>query len=118
MGVFAWMFATGVWMDGPLPPALVVAAVAALVSLAALRPSKALWLGFLYWVGGVEVSAQTLARLHWFTADPPDLRIRRRVLEAERRARRSPPRATADFARGGGLGPFLRELLFPRPRRR
>ncbi|MFQ5457937.1 MAG: DUF983 domain-containing protein [Myxococcota bacterium] len=67
-GVFLWMFATGTGMNGALPPEYLIALLAAVLSLLCLRPSKALWLGSLYWAGGIEVSARTRARRRWFTA--------------------------------------------------
>ena len=117
MGLFAWMFITGRWMNGPVPPAILVAAIAAALSVLLLRPSKAGWLGFLYWVGFVEVSAETRARLHWFALKETGPSARRRAAEAECRARRPLPRAAPGYTRGGGLAPFLRDLFFPRPRR-
>ena len=118
MGLFAWMFITGRFMDGPVPPEYLVAGVAGILSLLFLRPSKAGWLGFLYWVGFVEVSAETRAWLHWFAGREPEPAARRRLAEAEFRARSPLPKAAPDYTRGGGLVPFLRDLFFPRPRRR
>jgi uncharacterized protein (DUF983 family) len=139
MALFAWMLVTGRGMSGPIPPELTLAVVAAGVSVILLRPSKAAWLALLYWAGGIEVTAETRAWMHWFALKRPDAPARhrapeasraegaradfkassrtKRALEAERRARRPPPRAAADYTRGGGLGPFLRDLFFPKPRR-
>ena len=118
LGVFVWMFVTGAGMEGPVPPELSVALLAGLFSLLCLRPSKALWLGFMYWAGGVEVSARTRARLHWTHAAVPRSASSWMIREAESRARRPAPRAAPDYTRGGGLFPFVRDLLLPRPRRR
>ncbi|MDP3937839.1 MAG: DUF983 domain-containing protein [Deltaproteobacteria bacterium] len=118
LAIFIWMFVTGTGMNGPIPPEFSVALIAGLLSLLALRPSKALWLGFMYWAGGVEVSARTRARLHWSAAADPRPDSRRMIHEAESRARRPAPRASPVYIRGGGLYPFVRDLLFPRPRRR
>ena len=81
MGLFVWMFITGHGMNGPVPPAILVAAIAVALSVLLLRPSKAGWLGFLYWVGFVEVSAETRAQLHWFALKKPDPVVQRRAVE-------------------------------------
>ena len=85
----AVMLATGAGLDGPLPPEVALSALGVGVALLALRPSKTGWLAFLYWVGGVEVSARTRAHLRWEQELEPD-----QLDAAERRARSRPEPAT------------------------
>ena len=89
LAVFVWMFATDVGMNGPLPPQFSIALLAALFSLLALRSSKSLWLGFMYWVGGIEVSARSRAWLQWFASRNESARTSWMIAEAKSRAARS-----------------------------
>jgi hypothetical protein len=118
MGLFAWMFMTGRFMEGPVPPEFLVAGIAAALSVLLLRPAKAGWLGFLYWAGFVEVSAETRARLRWIGGISSDAAARRRAAEAAVRAKSPLPKAAPGCTRGGGPTRFLQDLFFPRPRRR
>jgi len=105
------------WMGVPLDttsatlPSLVVACG---VALAALRPCKALWLGFLYWVGGVEVSAETLAYLRWSGEGAHDERARRDLRAAEERARSVGRREAGESLLVVRRFTSLREVLLPR----
>jgi uncharacterized protein (DUF983 family) len=105
------MFATGYGMHGPVPPELSVSLVSGGVAIACLRPSKAFWLGFLWWIGGVEVSAETRAHLRWWALEYGD-RWSELSAQAERRARspRAPEPEPAPVRRRFGS---LRGLLFP-----
>ena len=83
----AVMLGSGFGLEGPLPPELLVIILAGGVSLAALRPAKAGWLAFLYWIGGVEVSAETRAHLRWEKSVTGDPEAEGRLRQAEQRAR-------------------------------
>lgn len=89
LGVFVWMFATDVGMNGPLSPEFSIALLAALFSLLALRSSKSLWLGVMYWAGGVEVSARSRAWLQWFASRSENASTNWMIAEAKSRAARS-----------------------------
>jgi uncharacterized protein (DUF983 family) len=84
--LLAAMFATGHGLDGPVRPEISVGALSSAVALAALRPSKAFWLAFLYLIGGVEVSAETRAQLRWWATEYGD-EASGLAAQAERRAR-------------------------------
>ncbi len=90
-GLMAVMLFTGSGLDASWTEELAVCGTAAGVALLTLRPAKAGWLAFLYWVGAVEVSARTRARLRW---DEPAGRMDdvERMHAAERRARTVRPR--------------------------
>jgi len=83
------MIGLGVGLAGPVAPEWTVLAVSMGSAVAALRPSKAAYLAFLYRIGGVEVSAETRARLRWDdrTRELPERR--RRAEAADARARRA-----------------------------
>jgi hypothetical protein len=115
-GLLAGLYLAGRGLDGPVPLEVVVSGVAALIAGAALRPSKSFWVAFLYWIGALEVSAETRALLHWATSEGPELGLPGRAAAADRRARTV--RSPQDAARP--LPAFhrfvsLREALFPRP---
>jgi uncharacterized protein (DUF983 family) len=92
-----------------------IAAAAVASALLALRPAKAGWLAFLYWVGAVEVSARTRASLRWedgSVQDPTEM-ARLRAADARARSIRTP----SGFAFTTRRFVSLRSLLFPRPTR-
>jgi len=119
LGIVAALGTVGAlwWMGIPLDttsttlPSLVVACA---VALAALRPCKALWLGFLYWVGGVEVSAETLAHLRWSGDVVHDERARQALRAAEERARSVGRREAVEPLLVVRRFTSLREVLLPR----
>jgi len=92
-GMVAWAFARGDGADSPLANRWLIGAVSCGVALIALRPAKAAWLALLYRLGGVEVSAETRARLRWAEPEVRDASWRARAETAEERARRAPPPA-------------------------
>jgi hypothetical protein len=118
-GLLATLYLTGRGLDGPLPLELVVGGVAALTAGAALRPSKSFWVAFLYWVGALEVSAETRAHLRWApSSEEPQADSAGRAAAADRRARsvrlpQEAPQAVPSLHRFSSL----RETLFPRPLR-
>ena len=116
LALFIWLFAKGVRVGGPIPEELLLAIVAGVFSLLSLRPSKAVWLGFMYWVGGVEVSARTRAWLHWSILRDREPGTSALLKDAESRARRAPAAAASGNTRGGAPAPTLKDLRFPRPR--
>ena len=115
-GLMAALYLTRRGLEGPVPLELVVGGVAALTAGAALRPSKSFWVAFLYWVGALEVSAETRARLRWVPSESPETDLVGRAAAADRRARsvRPPQEDTRTLP---SLHRFvsLRESLFPRP---
>jgi len=116
VGIAAALGAVGAlwWAGAPVasaPPTLPILALACGVALLALRPCKALWLGFLYWVGGVEVSAETLARLRWGGETE---RAREDLAEAEERARSVGRREPVEPLLVVRRFTSLREVLLPR----
>ena len=86
VALLAAMFATEWGFEGPVPAELSVCVLSSALALAALRPSKAFWLAFLYLIGGVEVSAQTRAHLRWWADEYGD-EAAALAAQAERRAR-------------------------------
>jgi uncharacterized protein (DUF983 family) len=115
-GLLAALYLSGRGLDGPIPLEVVVGSVAALAAGAALRPSKSFWVAFLYWIGALEVSAETRARLRWATSESPQAPLAERAAAADRRARsvrlpQEAPRALPPLRRFVSL----RESLFPRP---
>jgi len=114
--LLAALYLAGRGLDGPVPLEVVVSGVAALVAGAALRPSKSFWVAFLYWIGALEVSAETRALLHWAASEGHELGLPGRAAAADRRARtvRSPLEAARPLP---GFHRFvsLRDTLFPRP---
>jgi uncharacterized protein (DUF983 family) len=115
--LLAALYITGRGLDGPVPLEVVVGGVAALTAGAALRPSKSFWVAFLYWVGALEVSAETRAHLRWTpSAEEPQADSVGRAAAADRRARSvrlpsDPPESASSLRRFTSL----RESLFPRP---
>ncbi len=114
-GLMAVLYLTGRGLDGPVPLEVVVGGVAALTAGASLRPSKSFWVAFLYWIGALEVSAETRACLRWAPSEHPDAGIAGRAAAADRRARsiHPPQEATRAFSLHRFVS--LRESLFPRP---
>ena len=110
--VLALMFATGRGLAGPVPAELSVCVLSGAVALAALRPSKAFWLAFLFLIGGVEVSAETRAHLRWWATEYGG-EASGLAAQAERRARTL--HAPADLEPAPVVRRFvsLRGLLFP-----
>jgi len=122
LGIAAALGAVGaLWWAGvslaTTSPTLPSLAVACGVALAALRPCKALWLGFLYWVGGVEVSADTLAHLRWSGEVARDERSREDLRAAEERARSVGRREAVEPLLVVRRFTSLREVLLPRGHR-
>ena len=113
-GLLAALYLTGRGLDGPLPLEVLVGGAATLTAGAALRPAKAFWVAFLYWVGALEVSAETRARLRWAPSEHPEEDLAGRLAAADRRARSvHPPQEEALPAMHRSVS--LRETLFPRP---
>lgn len=110
--LLAGMFATGRGLDGPVRAEVSVGALSCAVALAALRPSKAFWLAFLYLIGGVEVSAETRAQLRWWATQYGD-EASGLAAQAERRARTLHAPGEAESAPMVRRFVSLRGLLFP-----
>lgn len=122
VGIAAALVAVGVlwWagaLDGPVSPTLPVLVVACAAALVALRPCKAAWLGFMYWVGGVEVSAETLAHLRWSGAAARAGGAAADLADAEERARSVGRHEPAEPELVVRRFTSLREVLLPRPYR-
>ncbi|HTF35143.1 MAG TPA: DUF983 domain-containing protein [Myxococcota bacterium] len=114
-GLMAVLYLTGRGLDGPVPLEVVVGGAAALTAGAALRPSKSFWVAFLYWIGALEVSAETRARLRW-ASESSETGLAGRAAAADRRARSvHPPQQTARALPALHRFVSLRESLFPRP---
>ena len=113
-GLLAVLYLTGRGLDGPVPLEVLVGGAAALTAGAALRPAKSFWVAFLYWVGALEVSAETRARLRWAPSEQSEEDLAGRVAAADRRARSVHPPQEAVLP---SMHRFisLRETLFPRP---
>jgi len=113
-GLLAAFYLTGRGLDGPVPLELLVGGAATLTAGAALRPAKSFWVAFLYWVGALEVSAETRARLRWAPTEHPQEDLAGRVAAADRRARSVHPPQEAALP---SVHRFvsLRETFFPRP---
>lgn len=116
-GLMAVLYLTGRGLDGPVPLEVVVGGAAALTAGAVLRPSKSFWVAFLYWIGALEVSAETRACLRWVPSESPDADLAERAAAADRRARSVHPLYETPRAAVSSLHRFasLRESLFPRP---
>ncbi len=113
IGSSVFILVTGVGLEAAVPPEVTVSFLACTAALASLRPAKAGWLAFLYHVGGVEVSAETRARLRW--SDDPEEGPGRLSKEADRRARSIRPRTPLAPVHIVRRFVSLRESLFPRP---
>jgi uncharacterized protein (DUF983 family) len=115
-GLMAVLYLTGRGLDGPIPLEVLVGGVASLTAGAALRPSKSFWVAFLYWIGALEVSAETRACLRWAPSESPEAGLAERAAAADRRARsvHSPLEAPC-CAPSVHRFVSLRESLFPRP---
>gem|GEM_PF-2056496 len=115
-GLMAVLYLTGRGLDGPVPLEVVVGGVAALTAGASLRPSKSFWVAFLYWIGALEVSAETRACLRWVPSESPEADFAGRAAAADRRARSvRPPQESPRAASSLHRFVSLRESLFPRP---
>ncbi|HME71910.1 MAG TPA: DUF983 domain-containing protein [Myxococcota bacterium] len=115
-GLMAALYLSGRGLDGPVPLEVVVGGAAALAAGAALRPSKSFWVAFLYWIGALEVSAETRARLRWAPSESPETDLAERAAAADRRARSvHPPQEAARALPSLHRFVSLRESLFPRP---
>jgi uncharacterized protein (DUF983 family) len=115
-GLMAVLYLTGRGLDGPVPLEVMVGGAAALTAGAALRPSKSFWVAFLYWIGALEVSAETRACLRWVPSESPEAGFAGRAAAADRRARSvHPPQEAARAASSLHRFVSLRESLFPRP---
>jgi uncharacterized protein (DUF983 family) len=112
IGSSVFILATGIGLDATIPPEYTVSFLACAAALAALRPAKAGWLAFLYRIGGVEVSAETRAKLRW--TDEHDEGSERLSEEADRRARSVRPRTPLAPVHIVRRFVSLRETLFPR----
>ena len=106
--LMAWVLMRG---DASAASELGVAGAAAGTALLALRPSKTGWLAFLYWVGAVEVSARTRARLRW-DEEADEATDAARLRAADQRARTVRARAAPALTTRRFVS--LRSLLFPR----
>jgi uncharacterized protein (DUF983 family) len=113
-GLLGALYLTGRGLDGPVPLEILVGGVATFTAGAALRPSKSFWVAFLYWVGALEVSAETRAHLRWAPSEHPQEDLAGRAAAADRRARSVHPPPDVVIP---SLHRFvsLRESLFPRP---
>ena len=117
-GLMAVLYLSGRGLDGPVPLEVVVGVSAALTAGAALRPSKSFWVAFLYWIGALEVSAETRARLRWSPSESSEVDLAGRAAAADRRARSvHPPQEAAQAPPSLRRFVSLRESLFPRPLR-
>jgi len=114
-GLLALLYLMGKGLDGPVPVEGVVGGAAALAAGLALRPSKSFWVAFLYWIGALEVSAETRARLRWATSHGLETGLQGRAAAADRRARSvHPPQAESPALPSFHRFVSLRESLFPR----